>query len=208
MNDKLAVMGLIVGSALVGIMGLPSHPAEAQVAVGNVAEPGAPVTSESESSSEPSGVESPASVPMPEGFASYSYNGLFSVGLPSDWQVTEQTASPQLTATSTSSAATAVRTEITWFDIPPKEIVPQAIQTIQTNGYSVVRYEAANIDGTTALRIWVADLPEALPNALMTYIGYEQTTAVITSYYGAPDPAVDDLLDIIHQSFQRTPAGE
>lgn len=211
MNYKLAAFGLITCASLAAITGLRSTPARAQpIAVGEVAEPLAPAEPDlAPPSAEPSPDEGSAPVPMPEGFASYGYNGMFSVGLPSDWQVTEQPGSPQLTATGAAVAdAPAVRTEITWFEAPPKEIVPQAIQTIQTNGYSVVRYDAINIDGTTALRIWLTDLPDTLPNALMTYIGYEQTTAAIVSYYGRTTPALDEVLNSVHQSFQRTPPSE
>ena len=141
----------------------------------------------------------------PVDLASYTYEDLFSIGFPDGWQVTEQAASPQLTALAPATeAATAMRTEVTWHEAPPREIVPQALQTIQDNGYTVARYDAINVDNTTALRIWLTDLPEAgLPNAFMTYVGYPNATAVIVSYYGTQTSDLDNLLSGIHQSFQR-----
>jgi hypothetical protein len=157
--------------------------------------------------------ESPAAESIPPAeLSSYTYSNLFSVGLPAGWQITEQEASPQVLATNVgndsataSATPTAIRTEITWFNEPPDTVVPEALQAIEANGYTVDRYDASQIDGTTALQIWLVDLPQGLPNAYITYIGYDETTAAIVSYYNESLPAVDELVGAIHESFQRLP---
>ncbi|NJL47238.1 MAG: hypothetical protein HC929_06730 [Leptolyngbyaceae cyanobacterium SM2_5_2] len=147
----------------------------------------------------------PSTPTVPIDLASYAYEDLFAIGFPDGWQVTEQSASPQVTALAPATAGTTpMRTEVTWHEMPPREIVPQALQTIQSSGYTVARYDAINVDNTTALRIWLTDLPAAgLPNAFMTYVGYQNATAVIVSYYGDPTTDLDNLLSGIHQSFER-----
>jgi hypothetical protein len=84
-------------------------------------------------------------------------------------------------------------------------VVPPALQAIEANGYNVASYDAVSIDNTTALRIWLTNLPEDLPNALMSYIGYPSHTAVIVTYYNGQSTDVDNLISSIHQSFQRLP---
>ncbi|TVP68118.1 MAG: hypothetical protein EA342_06790 [Leptolyngbya sp. LCM1.Bin17] len=142
---------------------------------------------------------------------SHSYNSLFSIGFPAGWIVTEQDDAPQLSASAEAEAVdeVTIRTEVTWHPASPREIVPQALNEIQANGYTVARYDAINIDGTTALRIWLTDLPDQdLPNALITYIGYSTVTAAVVSYYPESTPDVDNLINGIHQSFQRQQADE
>ncbi|MEB3313073.1 MAG: hypothetical protein VKL98_02895 [Cyanobacteriota bacterium] len=132
----------------------------------------------------------------------HGYNNLFTIDFPTDWQVSQQTQAPQVTALAPSGG---VRTEITWHDRPPAEVVPAALQAIETKGYNVAGYDAINIDNTTALRVWLTNLPEDLPNALMSYIGYPSHTAVIVTYYNGQSTDVDNLISSIHQSFQRLP---
>ncbi|NMF84028.1 PsbP-related protein [Nodosilinea sp. P-1105] len=142
---------------------------------------------------------------------SHSHNSLFSIGFPADWTVTEQDDAPQFSASAEAEVVdeATIRTEVTWHSASPREVVPQALDEIQANGYTVARYDAINIDGTTALRIWLTDLPdEDLPNALITYIGYADVTAAVVSYYPESTPEVDNLINGIHQSFQRQQATE
>jgi hypothetical protein len=153
--------------------------------------------------SEPTTSEPPG---LPDNFASYTYEDLFSVGFPNGWQATEHSASPQVILSNAGQAAgqaNGVRTEVTWFDQPPGVVVPQALQEIQTNGYRVIRYEPQTINGTSALSIWLTDLPEELSNAYLTYIGYENTTAAVISYYAESNQEVETLVGNIHRSFQR-----
>jgi hypothetical protein len=144
---------------------------------------------------------------LPSSFDRYTYEALFSVGVPNGWQTTEQALSPQLTfsnADGITPEVGEVRTEITWFDQPPGVVVPQVLDDIKQNGYRVARYEPQEIDGTTALSVWLADLPEALSNAYMTYIGYEDSTAAVVTYYATDSgPEIESVLSTIHGSFQR-----
>lgn len=135
-----------------------------------------------------------------------SYADLFSIAFPVGWQVSEQTDGPQLVADSAGASGSlpAMRTEVTWQDAPPREVVGQSLQTIQALGYTVIRYDAVNIDGVTAVRLWLGEIPDELPNAFITYVGYLTATATITSYYGDTADNLDPVLMAIHQSFARS----
>lgn len=156
---------------------------------------------------DPEAAPDPAVPQSPVPLNSHTYPELFSIGFPEGWQVSTQEDAPQLTATGTDALdAAPTRTEVTWHDLPPGAIVPQALDEIQANGYTVARYDAITVDGTTALRIWLTDLPdEDLPQALVTYIGYASTTVAIVSHYAESTPETDNLINGIHQSFQRQP---
>jgi hypothetical protein len=136
----------------------------------------------------------------------YTYADLFSIAFPEGWQVNEQTEAPQVVAFSggASGSLPAMRTEVVWQEAPPRQVVGTSLQEIQTLGYTVTRYDAANIDGVTAVRLWMSDIPDELPNAFVTYVGYPEATATITTYYGATDANLDPVLDVIHRSFVRS----
>jgi len=136
---------------------------------------------------------------------SYGYNDLFTIGLPANWRVSQQSQAPQVTAQAPAGGAIPMRTEITWHDRPPAEVVPPDLEQIETQGYEVANYDAITINDTTALQIWLTNLPEDLPNALISYIGYPNQTAVIVTYYNGQSTAAEDLISSIHQSFQRLP---
>ena len=136
----------------------------------------------------------------------YGYNDVFTIGLPANWQISQQSQAPQVTALAPAGDPAPMRTEITWHDLPPAEVVPPALEQIQTQGYQVVNYDAITINDTTALQIWLNNLPEDLPNALISYIGYPNQTAVIVTYYNnGQSTGAEDLISSIHQSFQRLP---
>jgi hypothetical protein len=137
---------------------------------------------------------------------SYTYADLFAIGLPSGWQATEQANAPQVILTHSGDGipqADNARTEITWHEQPPEVVVAQLLNDLKEQGYRVSRYEPEGIDGTTALNIWLTDLPDDLPNAFMSYIGYTDTTAAVVSYYTAPNSSIESLLVEIHESFER-----
>lgn len=141
-------------------------------------------------------------------FETYVQPDWFSVQLPPEWQVSETSALPLVItnfAPSQDRAATPedIHTEITWIDQPPAQVVPQALQEIQSKGYSVADYGTLTIDSMTALQLWLVDLPEAPTNAVATYIGYENGTAVITSRFGTATPEVEAVLTAVHRSFSR-----
>jgi len=151
---------------------------------------------------EPSSVEDATDTSL----APYTYADLFTIGLPTGWQATEQADSPQVVLTNDGGAvppAETARIEITWYDQPPEVVVAWLLNDLKENGYRVSRYEPEGIDNTTALNIWLSDLPDDLPNAFMSYIGYADTTAAVVSYYTAPSSTLEPLLVQIHESFQR-----
>jgi hypothetical protein len=140
------------------------------------------------------------------GLDAYTYADLFTIGLPAGWQATEQADSPQVVLTNDGDAvppAETARIEITWYDQPPEVVVARLLNDLKENGYRVSRYEPEGIDNTTALNIWISDLPNDLPNAFMSYIGYADTTAAVVSYYTAPNPSLESLLVEVHESFER-----
>jgi hypothetical protein len=209
----------LVGLSLTGVVLGPLSPLGAQpgLVAANDPSPAAVDSADLANPTDPADSADPLppeDATTPLALERYVYADLFSIGFPEGWQVTEQESSPQLTALAFSSPETGpesalLRTEITWHTAPPQEIVPQALQTIQTNGYTVARYDAIRVDGTTALRLWLTDLPEeGMSNAFMSYVGYPNATAVIVTYYRDRTPDLDNLLSGIHQSFQRVVAVE
>lgn len=134
-----------------------------------------------------------------------SYEDLFSIAFPAGWQVNAQTDAPQVVADSAGATDSlpAMRTEITWQEAPPQTVVGESLNVIQAQGYTVTRYDAVTIDGVTAVRLWLSEIPEELPNAFITYVGYPNATATITSYYGDTATNLEPVLMAIHQSFAR-----
>lgn len=140
------------------------------------------------------------------GLAPYTYADLFSIGLPEGWQATEQTDAPQVILTNSGDnipEAETARIEITWHNQPPQVVVAQLLNDLKAGGYQVSRYESEDIDNTTALNIWLSELPDDFPNAFMSYIGYAETTAAVVSYYTASNSDLASLLVEVHQSFER-----
>ncbi|MGB3202651.1 MAG: hypothetical protein WBA99_17220 [Nodosilinea sp.] len=180
---QLAIWGFTLGAVLTA--GAPA--ALAQAADGLVAAEAAPVA--------------PA---IPE-LETTRYADLFSIAFPVGWQVNAQADAPQVVAASAGATGSlpAIRTEITWQEAPPQAVVGESLNAIRAEGYTVSRYDAAIIDGVTAVRLWLSDIPNELPNALVTYVGYPTATATITSYYGDTSANLDPVLMAIHQSFAR-----
>jgi hypothetical protein len=135
----------------------------------------------------------------------YTYADLFSIGVPAGWEASEQTEGPQvvLTNAAADNQGETVRIEITWHDQPPEMVVAQLLNDLKSNDYRVSRYETQGIDNTTALNIWLSDLPDDFPNAYMSYIGYTDTTAAVVSYYTNPNTPLAAQLVEIHESFER-----
>lgn len=147
----------------------------------------------------------PAALALPT-LETTRHNSLFSIDLPAGWQVSEQADAPQVVADSigANGSLPAMRTEVVWQDAPPREVVGQSLESIRALGYTVSRYDAATIDGVTAVRLWLSEIPADLPNAFVTYVGYPTATATITSYYGDTTVNLDPVLMAIHQSFTRS----
>ncbi|MGB3136717.1 MAG: hypothetical protein WBG38_13065 [Nodosilinea sp.] len=180
---QLTAWGLVLGAALVA--SVPA--AQAQAPDFLVAAEAAPA------------------VPAMPTLETTSYEDLFSIAFPVGWQVSAQADTPQVVANSAGATDNLppIRTEITWQSVPPQTVVGESLAAIQAQGYTVTRYDAATIDGVTAVRLWLSEIPEELPNAFVTYVGYPTATATITSYYGDTTTAIDPVLMAIHQSFAR-----
>ncbi|HEY9880182.1 MAG TPA: hypothetical protein V6D29_17130 [Leptolyngbyaceae cyanobacterium] len=138
----------------------------------------------------------------------YTYGDLFSIQFPQGWQVSPAGESLPVVITNFSPETLDrpgqpedIRTEVTWVDRPPAEVVAQALQEVRSKGYTMADYGALTIDETTALQLWMTDLPEAPSNAVTTYIGYENGTAIVSSRFGAATPEVQQLLMTLHRSF-------
>ncbi|MFQ4134991.1 hypothetical protein PGN35_001605 [Nodosilinea sp. PGN35] len=161
-----------------------------------------PALAEQRLAAETAPVEAPAAIAT----TPYSYENLFSIAFPQGWQVSEPAEGPQVVAVSPGANGDlpAMRTEVIWQEAPPREVVGTSLQAIQTKGYTVTRYDAANIDGVTAVRLWMSEIPDGLPNAFVTYVGYPEATATITTYYGDTETNIDPILDVIHRSFARS----
>ncbi|PSN77993.1 hypothetical protein C8B47_19200 [filamentous cyanobacterium CCP4] len=147
----------------------------------------------------------PVEAALPE-LETTRYEDLFSIAFPVGWQVSAQPDAPQVVADSAgpTDSLPAIRTEITWQDAAPQVVVGESLEAIRAKGYPVGRYDAVTIDGVTAVRLWLSEIPDGLPNAFVTYVGYPTATATITSYYGDTTAAIDPVLMAIHQSFART----
>ncbi|MBD0335505.1 MAG: hypothetical protein ICV62_08450 [Cyanobacteria bacterium Co-bin13] len=157
----------------------------------------------------------PATAPTAEATPSdleletYTDSDRFSIRLPSSWQVLPAEAGPLVITnfsqgeSERTAQAEDLRTEVTLIEQPPAEVVPLALQEIQSQGYSLADYGAITIDGTTALQLWLVDLPETPESALITYIGYDTATAVIVSRFDALTPEIERLLTTVHSSFTR-----
>jgi len=136
----------------------------------------------------------------------FTYANLFAIGVPVGWQATEQANAPQVVLTNRNAdnlQGEPVRIEITWHEQPPEVVVAQLLNDLKSNDYRVSRYETQGIDNTTALNIWLSNLPDDFPNAYMSYIGYTDTTAAVVSYYTNPNTPLAAQLVEIHESFER-----
>ncbi|QQE64797.1 hypothetical protein GFS31_14790 [Leptolyngbya sp. BL0902] len=133
-----------------------------------------------------------------------SHGDHFAMGFPEGWVVSHGATAPHLTARTPEGAPMMV-TEVAWQAEAPTQIVPALLNEIREKGYTMARYDAIVVDGTTTLRLWLADLPESdLPYAFISVVGYSDATAILTSRYGTRSPDLDNLLSQIHQSFRRS----
>ncbi|MBE9158982.1 hypothetical protein IQ265_19390 [Nodosilinea sp. LEGE 06152] len=187
---QLTIAGLMLGTVLTA--GVPAALAQA---------PDALVAAEA----------APAAPALPE-LETTRYEDVFSIAFPAGWQVSAQPDAPQVVAESAGATGSlpAMRTEITWQEAPPQTVVGQSLEAIRAKGYTVSRYDAITIDSVTAVRLWLSEIPDGLPNAFVTYVGYPTATATITSYYDDTSANIDPVLTAIHQSFARanTPPAE
>lgn len=132
----------------------------------------------------------------------------FTVGFPQNWTVTHAGSDPYLTATAPAEEP-AITTEVSWYAEAPGQVVPTLLADIREKGHTVSRYDTVVVDNTTALRLWLTDLPApSLPHAFITVVGYSDATAVLVSHYETRSTDIDNLLSQVHQSFQRGATAE
>lgn len=144
----------------------------------------------------------PAAAPVP--LIPATHGSQFAIGFPETWVITHGETNPHLTATDPAGEL-AITTEVSWYAQAPGTMVPTLLADIQEKGYTVTLYDAIALDDTTALRLWLADLPDSeLSYAFMTVIGYDDATAVLISRYATRTNEVDNLLNQIHESFRRS----
>lgn len=133
-----------------------------------------------------------------------THGSQFAIGFPETWVITHGETNPHLTATDPAGEL-AITTEVSWYAQAPGTMVPTLLADIQAKGYTVTLYDAIALDDTTALRLWLADLPDSESSyAFMTVIGYSDATAVLISRYETRTNEVDNLLNQIHESFRRS----
>lgn len=164
-------------------------------------------STEDPSTEDPSAMDEPEAVMPPRPSASVpltaAAHGDFAVGFPQGWLVSHGETQPHLTGQSPAGEA-AITTEVSWYAEAPGQIVPTLLADIQEKGHTVARYDAVAVDGTTALRLWLTDLPAPdRPYAFITVVGYSDATAILVSHYETSSHDLDNLLNQIHQSFQR-----
>jgi hypothetical protein len=142
------------------------------------------------------------SAPSPVELVTAAHGNHFTVGFPQGWTITHAETSPLLKAQSPTEPA--ITTEISWYAEAPGQVFAALMADIQAEGHTVARYDAITMDGTTAIRLWLTDLPESEPaHAFLSVVGYGNTTALLVSRYDAPSHDLDNLLSQIHQSFRR-----
>lgn len=156
-----------------------------------------PTEEPSSAAPDPETAGSEAALP---GFEAYQ-SDRFQIQAPDGSMVTSSAGVTQILGPDTGDSP-AVSTEINWLEQPPDQVFPAALDSIDANGYAVLRYTAVVVDEVTALRLWLGNLPEPLTYATYTYVGYEDETAIITSRYEEPSESLDSLIADFHGSFQ------
>ena len=142
------------------------------------------------------------SAPSPVELVTAAHGNHFTVGFPQGWTITHAEDSPLLKAQSP--AEPTIITEISWYTEAPGQVFAALMADIQAEGHTVARYDAITMDGTTAIRLWLTDLPESEPtHAFLSVVGYGNATALLVSRYNARSHDLDNLLSQIHQSFRR-----
>lgn len=139
--------------------------------------------------------------------STYSQRRAFAIDYPQDWQVEEAGDRHILIYSGAPSAtpdAQAVKTEVWLVSEETSVVFNQAIEQIKTSGTQMLYYDATTIEDRTAVQLWLGGYDPNFPNTLATYIGYgTYGTAIILSHYTASDdPATEDLLVQMHNSFK------
>ena len=138
--------------------------------------------------------------------AQYS-DAVMSVDYPVTWQVSVID-NGVLISSVPETAADLVATEIVRIAAPPGPVVNANIDSFIEEGAAVSRYRTVEIDGQSALVMWLAERPEALSQAIATFIGYEDETVLLFSRYAPTNPAAEADILRLHTSFTKLAATE
>lgn len=186
----------------------PAHPSSASLVAAPTILAVAQTKADDASSTTEDGAEAP-----PISLEQVSVANQFTLQLPPDWTMTAATNDQPITITNypQDQASDApqpgdLQTQIYILPMPPDQVIPNVLAEFKARNYSVTNFRPLPIDGATALRLFVVDTPETFPNAMYTYIGYGNETAVIVSRYVEIPPATVGLLEAVHGSFSRLTA--
>lgn len=99
--------------------------------------------------------------------------------------------------------ATDIKTEVKFVDEHPDTFVQQELAKIIEQAYPVQRYTPLKVNDRTALRLWIAGLPDTYANQIVTFVGYASYgTAMIVTSYNDNSPETQTLIEQVHNSFE------
>ncbi|MGB3296434.1 MAG: hypothetical protein WBB01_25900 [Phormidesmis sp.] len=96
-----------------------------------------------------------------------------------------------------------VATQIVRIAAPPGPVVNANLDSFAEEGSAVGRYRKVEIDGQSALVMWLSDRPDELSQAIATFIGYGDETVLLFSRYAPTNPAAEADILRLHSSFTR-----
>ena len=99
-----------------------------------------------------------------------------------------------------------IASQIVRIAAPPGPVVNANIDSFIEEGAAVSRYRTVEIDGQSALVMWLAQRPEPLSQAIATFIGYGGETVLLFSRYAPTNLAAEADILRLHSSFTRLAA--
>lgn len=172
-------------------------------------------SSESVETSEPLAApeSTDSSVATPSLLQTYTLERSFALQIPEDWvgSGTEAERTAILTnyalerAEGETPQATDIKTEVRFVSEHPDTFVQQELAKMIEQAYPVKRYTPIKVNDRTALRLWIAGLPDtdAYANQIVTFVGYASYgTAMIVTSYNDNSPETQTLIEQVHNSFE------
>ena len=130
-----------------------------------------------------------------------------SVDYPTTWQVSVIENGVTL-ANVPETADGLIASQIVRIAAPPGPVVNANIDSFIEEGAAVSRYRTVEIDGRSALVMWLAQRPEPLSQAIATFIGYGDETVLLFSRYAPTNLAAEADILRLHGSFTHLAATE
>ncbi len=130
-----------------------------------------------------------------------------SVDYPASWQV-EVIDNGIMISSVPETDADLVATQIVRIAAPPGPVVDANIDSFIGEGTAVSRYRTVDIDGQSALVMWLAERPGDLSRAIATFIGYGDETVLLFSRYAPENPMAEADILRLHSSFTKLAATE